>query len=87
MLAEEAMTRLPQVQRNLRVEDGAANAVVTALAGEIASVEAELGATGRVVVRPSGTEPLVRVMVEAPSDAVAEAAAARLIAAAEAISR
>ena len=87
MLADQAMTRLPQVQRNVRVEDGSADAVVAALAGEIAAVEADLGATGRVVVRPSGTEPLVRVMVEAPTDAVAEAAAARLIAAAEALSR
>ena len=39
---------------------------------------AELGDTGRVLLRPSGTEQLVRVMVEAPSHALAESAAKRL---------
>jgi phosphoglucosamine mutase len=44
-------------------------------------VEAELGDHGRVLVRPSGTEPLVRVMVEAPTEASAQSAADRLAAA------
>ena len=83
MLADEAMTRLPQVQRNLRVDGRPADEIVSRMAGVIATVEADLGTTGRVLVRPSGTEPLVRVMVEAPTEAAAEAAAARLIAAAE----
>ena len=52
---------------------------------EIAAVEAELGDHGRVLVRGSGTEPLVRVMVEAPTAEAAEAAAARLVAAVEAL--
>ena len=88
MLADEAMTRLPQVLRNVRVGGGplSADDVVAALGTEIAAVEAELGATGRVLVRPSGTEPLVRVMVEAPTEVRADAAAARLVAAAEALS-
>jgi len=53
--------------------------VARAIVAEIAEVEATLGETGRVLVRPSGTEPLVRVMVEAPELAVAEAAADRLV--------
>ena len=45
----------------------------------VAAVEAELGDSGRVLLRPSGTEQLVRVMVEAPSHEMAEAAAQRLV--------
>jgi phosphoglucosamine mutase len=55
------------------------------LAEEVAAVEAELGDHGRVLVRGSGTEPLVRVMVEAPTAEAAEAAAARLVAVVEAL--
>jgi len=86
MLATEAMTRLPQVLRNVRVDGSPADAIVAGLAGDIAAVEAELGSKGRVLVRPSGTEPLVRVMVEAPTEAAAEAAVGRLITAAEELS-
>ncbi|MFP5254833.1 MAG: phosphoglucosamine mutase [Acidimicrobiia bacterium] len=82
-LAAEAMTRLPQVLRNVRVA-GDARAAVQAIADQVARVEAELGERGRVLVRPSGTEPLVRVMAEAPTAEAAEAAVARLIAAVEA---
>lgn len=84
-LADAAMTRLPQVLRNVRVSRGAASAVA-AVASDVAAVEAELGEHGRVLLRASGTEPLVRVMVEAPSAAQAEAAASRLVAAVEAVS-
>ena len=49
----------------------------------IAAVEAELGDHGRVLIRGSGTEPLVRVMVEAPTHEQAEAAAGRLVRAVE----
>ncbi len=62
---------------------GAVPDVAVLIADEIAAVEAELGDDGRVLVRPSGTEPLVRVMVEALDPDVAADAAARLIAAAE----
>jgi phosphoglucosamine mutase len=51
--------------------------VGAALAGEVAAEEARLG-QGRVLLRPSGTEPVVRVMVEAGTAEEAEAAAARL---------
>jgi phosphoglucosamine mutase len=82
-LADAAMTRLPQVLRNVRVRGVAADAVA-AVADDVSAVEAELGEQGRVLVRASGTEPLVRVMAEAPTAEQAEAAAARLVAAVEA---
>jgi phosphoglucosamine mutase len=84
-LAEVAgvMTRLPQVLRNVRVARRDP-AVVEHLAVDIAAVEDRLGDLGRVLVRPSGTEPLVRVMAEAPTEAEAEAAVADLVRAVEA---
>jgi phosphoglucosamine mutase len=83
-LATEAMTRLPQVLRNVRVAEWDP-AVAERLAGPIAAVEARLGDQGRVLVRPSGTEPLVRVMVEAPTEDDATAAADELIEAVESL--
>jgi len=77
-LADAAMTQLPQVLRNVRVADRDALAAASELWDEVAEVEAELGDHGRVLLRPSGTEPVVRVMVEAPTAEQAEAAAARL---------
>jgi phosphoglucosamine mutase len=61
----EVMTEFPQVLRNVRVgsKDGLDRAA--ALWDAVGTVEAELGHEGRVLVRPSGTEPVVRVMVEA----------------------
>ena len=85
-LAAVAMTRLPQVLRNVKI-DGAADGVLTEVAGAVAAVEAELGRRGRVLIRPSGTEPVVRVMVEAPTATEAEAAVVRLAAAVEAAGR
>jgi phosphoglucosamine mutase len=73
------MTRLPQVLVNVKVADKAAVATSTSVSDAVAEVSAELGETGRVLLRPSGTEQLVRVMVEAPSHEVAEAAAQRLV--------
>jgi phosphoglucosamine mutase len=77
-LAGEAMTRLPQVLKNVSVLRRRPD-VAQAVAAEIAAVEAELGDRGRVLVRPSGTEPLVRVMIEATDPQVAERAADRLV--------
>lgn len=79
-LASQVMTQLPQVLKNTRVARRDPD-IAAAIAEDIATVEAELGERGRVLVRPSGTEPLVRVMVEAPTADVADAAADRLIAA------
>jgi len=80
-LAAAAMTSLPQVLVNVRVA-GRMPDVADRLADEIAAAQDDLGDTGRVLVRASGTEPLVRVMVEAPThdqaqsvaDALADAA-------------
>ena len=83
-LADDAMTELPQVLHNVRVARRDPT-LVDRLADDIAAVEAELGDHGRVLVRPSGTEPVVRVMVEAPTEARAEAAAQRLAAALQAL--
>src|SRR5690606_26459493 len=65
-LATESMTRFPQVLRNVRVAEKPA-ALVSALSDEVDRVERDLGERGRVLVRASGTEPVVRVMVEAES--------------------
>jgi phosphoglucosamine mutase len=77
-LAGEAMTRLPQVLHNVKVADRNGLADADELWKEVAAVEAELGRWGRVLIRSSGTEPVVRVMVEAPTDEEAEAAGDRL---------
>jgi phosphoglucosamine mutase len=73
------MTRLPQVLVNVKVADKTAVTGSPTVSEAVAEVEAELGETGRVLLRPSGTEQLVRVMVEAPSEEVAQAAAQRLV--------
>jgi phosphoglucosamine mutase len=78
-LASGAMTRLPQVLRNVRVADRGGLAGAGAVWDEVASAEALLGETGRVLLRASGTEPLVRVMVEAPTRTQAEEVAERLV--------
>jgi phosphoglucosamine mutase len=77
-LAADAMTRLPQVLVGVRVERRDPR-LVDALAPDVAAIAAELGDRGRVLVRASGTEPLVRVMVEAPDEALAREAADRLV--------
>ena len=77
-LARAAMERMPQILRNVRVSDHHALPSADSVWDEVRSVEKELGGEGRVLLRPSGTEPLVRVMVEAPTEAAAEAAVERL---------
>ncbi|WP_188986543.1 phosphoglucosamine mutase [Saccharopolyspora thermophila] len=74
----KVMRRLPQVLVNVRVADKAAVVAAPAVREAVRAAEAELGDTGRVLLRPSGTEQLVRVMVEAPSEDGAQAVAARL---------
>ena len=76
-LAAAAMTRLPQVLVNVPVRSPMPDAAAR-VAAAIAAVEAQLGSHGRVLVRPSGTEALVRVMVEAPTQVRADEAAHRI---------
>jgi phosphoglucosamine mutase len=73
-----AMTRLPQVLVNVPVVDKAAVGSSPEVADAVAAAEAELAGRGRVLLRPSGTEQLVRVMVEAPTQSVAGEVADRL---------
>lgn len=80
VLAGGVMTRLPQVLKNVAVSRKGLE-VKSLLQGEIAEVEAQLGSRGRVLVRPSGTEPLVRVMVEAETSEIADAMADHLVSA------
>lgn len=72
------MRRLPQVLVNVRDVDKDALTGCDALWQALAAEESALGALGRVLVRASGTEPVVRVMVEADSEERAEAVAGRL---------
>ena len=65
-IAAATMTSLPQVLVNVRVAHRMPDAAER-LAAEIAAAQGDLGDTGRILVRASGTEPLVRVMVEAPT--------------------
>ncbi|KQT93780.1 phosphoglucosamine mutase [Marmoricola sp. Leaf446] len=72
------MTRLPQVLVNVPGVDKARADEDFVLAAAVADAEAELGDEGRVLLRPSGTEPLVRVMVEAPTAEQARSVSDRL---------
>jgi phosphoglucosamine mutase len=79
-LAELAgvMERLPQVLINVRDVDKGRVGSSARVAAAVGEAERELGETGRVLLRPSGTEPLVRVMVEAADLEQARAVAGRL---------
>jgi len=81
-LAELAtvMTVYPQVLVNVRGVDHHSLGSDAVIAGAVAEVEAELGDTGRVLLRASGTEPMIRVMVEAEDQDVAQQMADRLAA-------
>ncbi len=79
-LAELAavMERLPQVLINVPVSDKSVVAHADTVLHKVSKVEDALGDHGRVLLRPSGTEQLVRVMVEAPTQSQAQAAAEEL---------
>lgn len=77
-LAAQSMTRLPQVLYNVKVADRDGLEAAKSVWDEVRAVETELGGQGRVLLRPSGTEPLIRVMVEAPTHDEADVAANRI---------
>ncbi|MEV0605007.1 phosphoglucosamine mutase [Polymorphospora rubra] len=74
------VTKLPQVLVNVPVGDRTVGATAPAVVAAAERAEAELGETGRVLLRPSGTEPLVRVMVEAATEGTAREVAERIAA-------
>jgi phosphoglucosamine mutase len=74
----KVMTRYPQVLINVRGVDKSRMGSAPELAAAVAAAETELGQLGRVLVRPSGTEPTVRVMVEAADAGEAERVAGQL---------
>jgi phosphoglucosamine mutase len=74
------MTRLPQVLVNVPVADKLAVSTMPAVVAAVAAANRTLGRAGRVLLRPSGTESLVRVMVEAPTETVARTTADQLAA-------
>jgi phosphoglucosamine mutase len=74
------VTKLPQVMVNVRVTDRRSAVQASTVVEALAKAERELGESGRVLLRPSGTEPLVRVMVEASTVDEAQSVADRLAA-------
>ncbi|EIT87363.1 phosphoglucosamine mutase [Fictibacillus macauensis ZFHKF-1] len=77
-LANE-MKKFPQVLINVRVADKSKLENNAAITEAIAAVETEMEGNGRVLVRPSGTEPLVRVMVEAPTEELCQSYANAIV--------
>lgn len=75
-----AMEKLPQRLVNVRVRDRGALEGAEVVREAVELEDQALSGRGRVLVRPSGTEPLVRVMVEAPTEQEAEAVCGRLVA-------
>jgi phosphoglucosamine mutase len=73
-----AMTKFPQILLNVRDVAKERLSASEVIQDAVRAAEAELGDSGRVLLRPSGTEPLIRVMVEASSDSVASEIATRL---------
>ena len=78
--ARDAMQKLPQRLVNVRVRDREALGSAKDVNEAVSAAGEALAGRGRVLVRPSGTEPLVRVMVEAPTDEEADEVCGRLVA-------
>jgi phosphoglucosamine mutase len=78
LAAAEAMEKLPQLLLNVRVADREGLRGAEGVWGAVQRESAALEGRGRVLLRPSGTEPVIRVMVEAPAHDEAQAVAERL---------
>lgn len=78
-----ALVKFPQHTVALKVKEKTPLESLRVLPAAIAAVEAELGARGRVLVRYSGTEPKLRLLVEGPTDDIVKSAMGRLVAAAK----
>ncbi len=74
----DVMTQMPQVLMNVAVGDKTTASRSTAVASAVDAASAQLGGEGRVLLRPSGTEPLVRVMVEAGTSELATSIAEQI---------
>ncbi len=81
-LADSAMVRYPQVLKQVNLSTTTVD-IESSLAEDIANAEIGLGDSGRVLVRRSGTEPVLRIMVESLKDEIAESTANKLVLAAE----
>jgi phosphoglucosamine mutase len=79
LVAGEAMRKLPQVLVNVRVEDREALGTAAGVWEVVETESNGLDREGRILVRPSGTEPVVRVMVEAPTHERCQQVAARVV--------
>jgi phosphoglucosamine mutase len=79
LAGRDAMHKLPQRLVNVRVRDRGALAEAEQVTLGVELAQQELSGRGRVLVRPSGTEPLVRVMVEAPTEEEAQEVCGRLV--------
>ncbi|MFD1179148.1 phosphoglucosamine mutase [Paenibacillus puldeungensis] len=80
---KKIMKQYPQVLVNVRVQDKSKYAGNTAIEEAVAAVERELGDNGRVLVRPSGTESLIRVMAEGPDKQELEQLVGQIVAVVE----
>ncbi len=76
-----ALTKFPQLTAALQVREKKPIETLPHLTATIQELEGELGAKGRLLVRYSGTESKLRLLVEGPTDAIVAAALARLLAA------
>ena len=74
----QIMEPFPQVLKNVRTEKRIAVAKIAGFSEKIASMEKSLGSTGRILVRPSGTEPVIRVMVEGEDENLIDTMACEL---------
>jgi phosphoglucosamine mutase len=79
-LRAETITEFPQILRNVRVAEKGRLAEADILWESVHAAEERLGSNGRVLVRPSGTEPVIRIMVEAPTREEAVAITDELVA-------